>query len=214
VFSSTLEEQFEHLEIVLSSLRQAGLKLKPSKCCFLQKSVEFLGDIVTEGRIGVNPGKVNDVVDWPAVISVKEVKGFVRLCSYYRPFIKDFGEITASLNALSENNKRFVWTEECQTSFQTLKRLLTTAPHLAMPNGVNIFILDMDASQYAIGGVLSQVQNRLERPVAYASRKSSKAVVNFCVTRKELLAVVNYLKYFRHYLLGRFQIRTDHAALQ
>jgi len=173
------------------------------------------GHIVTEGRIGVSPGKINDVVDWLTPISVKKVRGFVGLCSYYRRFIKDFGKIAAPLNALSEKNKRFVWTEECQTSIKTLKRLLTTAPLLAMPNGVDMFILDTDASQYAIGGVLSEVEDGLERTVAYVSRKLSKAEVNYCVTRKELLAVVNFLKHFRHYLLGRrFRVRTDHAALQ
>jgi len=105
--------------------------------------------------------------------------------------------------------------EECQRAFETLKTLLTTAPVLAMPNDVDTFILDTDALQYAIGAVLSQLQEGIERPVAYASRKLSKSEVNYCVTRKKLLAVVNFLKYFHHYLLGRrFKIRMDHAALQ
>ena len=215
VYSATLEEHFARLEKVLGRLQQAGLKLKPSKCSLLQKSVEFLGHVVTEGKIGVNPAKIRDVVEWPIPISVKEVRGFVGLCSYYRRFVKDFGKIATPLTSLSEKNRKFCWTSECQQAFETLKGLLTTAPLLAMPNDVDVFILDTDASQFAIGAVLSQVQKGVERPVAYASRKLSKAEINYCVTRKELLAVVNFLKYFHHYLLGRrFRVRTDHAALQ
>jgi hypothetical protein len=191
------------------------LKLKPSKCNLLQKSVEFLGHIVSEGRIGVNPEKVKAVMEWPTPISLKEVRGFVGLCSYSRRFVKDFGKIAAPLNALSEKNRTFCWDESCQTAFDILKKCLTTTPLLAMPNDKDTFILDTDASQYAIGAVLSQLQEGVERPVAYASRKLSKAEVNYCVTRTELLAIVYFLKYFHHYLLGRrFQVRTDHAALQ
>ena len=215
VFSSTIGEHFVRLKLVLHRLQQAGLKLKPSKCHLLQKSVEFLGHVVSEGQIGVNPEKVQAVVDWPIPVSVKEVRGFVGLCSYYRRFVRNFGSIAAPLTALTEKNRIFRWTEECQTAFEVLKRLLTSAPLLAMPNDVDTFTLDTDASQCAIGGVLSQLQDDVERPIAYASRKLSKAEINYCVTRKELLAVVYFLKYFRHYLLGRrFKIRTDHAALQ
>jgi hypothetical protein len=215
VFSSTLEEHFVRLKLVLERLQQAGLKLKPSKCSLLQRSVEFLGHVVSEGNVGVNPAKIRDVEEWPTPVSLKEVRGFVGLCSYYRRFVKDFGKIAAPLTSLSEKGRKFVWTEECQQAFKTLKGLLTSAPLLAMPNDTDTFILDTDASQYAIGAVLSQIQSDGERPVAYASRKLSRAEVNYCVTRKELLAVVYFLKYFHHYLMGRrFRVRTDHAALQ
>lgn len=215
VYSETSESHFERLRLVLDRFSKAGLKLKPSKCCIFQKSVEFLGHVISEGNIGVNPKKIMDVVDWPVPTSVKEVRGFIGLCSYYRRFVKDFGKIAAPLNALSEKNCVFSWQDECQLAFDKLKELLTTTPLLAMPNDTDTFVLDTDASQYAIGAVLSQIQEGVERPVAYASRKLSKAEVNYCVTRKELLAIVNFLKYFRHYLLGRrFHVRTDHAALQ
>src|SRR5664279_2859784 len=215
VFASSLEEHSARLRLVFDRLQSAGLKLKPSKCSLLQRTVEFLGHVVSEGRVGVNPAKVRDVVEWPTPTSLKEVRGFVGLCSYYRRFVKGFGEIAAPLNALSEKNKVFCWTAECDAAFQTLKEILTTAPLLAMPNETDMFILDADASLYSIGGVLSQVQDGVERPVAYASRKLSRAETNYCVTRRELLAVVNFLKYFHHHLMGRrFQVRTDHAALQ
>jgi len=214
-FGPTVPILLERLRLVLDRLRQAGLKLKPSKCCFLVKSVAFLGHTVCDGTIGVDYEKIRHVVEWPVPRNLKEVRGFIGLASYYRRFVKDFGKIAAPLNAMSEKNRRFEWTPECQTAFDTLKQLLTSPPVLAMPNQQDPFVLDCDASMCAIGAVLSQIQDGVERPVAYASKKLSKAEMNYCVTRKELLAVVFFLKYFRHYLLGqKFSIRTDHAALQ
>jgi len=137
--------------------------------------------VVSEGHVGVNPKKIRDVTEWPTPISMKEVRGFLGLYSYYRRFVKDFSKIAAPLSALSEKNRKFCWTGECQRAFETLKTLLTTAPVLAMPNDVDTFILDTDASQYAIGAVLSQIQKGIERPVAYACRKLSKSEVNYYV---------------------------------
>ena len=115
---------------------------------------------------------------------------------------------------LTEANVEFVWTSECQSSFQTLKPLLSTAPVLAYPDFTADFILDTDASNHGIGAVLSQVKDGVEHPVAYASRTLTKAERNYCVTRKELLAVVEFGKQFHHYLHGpKFRIRTDHAPL-
>lgn len=181
----------------------------------IAKSVEFLGHIVSAGQIAVNPAKILAVVDWPVPENVHEVRGFIGLCSYYRRFIMGFGEIATPLNALTQKNKKFVWDEQCQEAFDTLKRCLTTAPVLAMPNDDEPFILDTDASTVSIGAVLSQVQDGVEKPVAYASRKLSRLERNYCVFRRELLAVVYFLKQFRHHLLGRtFTVRTDHSALQ
>jgi len=215
VFGSTIQEQFSRLRQVLERLQKAGLKLKPSKCSLLVKSVSFLGHTVSEGAIGVDYEKIRHVVEWPVPRTLRETRGFLGLCGYYRRFVKDFGRIAAPLHALSEKNRRFSWTEECQTAFETLKQALTSPPVLSMPNQDDKFVLDCDASQCAIGAVLSQIQDGVEKPVAYASKKLSKSERNYCVTKKELLAVVFFVKYFRHYLLGpRFLIRTDHAALQ
>ena len=150
VFPATMEEHLVRLETVLGRLQQAGLKLEPSKCSLLHKSVEFLGHVVIEGKIGVNPAKIRDVVEWPNPNSVKEVRGFVGLCSYYRRFVKDFDKIATPLSSLSEKNRKFCWTSECQRVFEILKELLTTAPLLTMPNDVDVFIFDTDASQLGL----------------------------------------------------------------
>jgi len=109
----------------------------------------------------------------------------------------------------------FIWTPECQRAFEALQRALTSPPILAMPNDTGTFYLDTDASNFAIGAVLSQLQDDEERVIAYASKKMSRQQLNYCTTRKELLAVYHFIRYFKHYLLGRaFIVRTDHSALQ
>jgi len=138
VHSTTLVDHFERLRFVLGRLQDVDLKLKPSKCNLLQNSVEFLGHVVSEGHVGVNPKKIRDVTEWPTPISLKEVRGFIGLCSYYRRFVKDFSKIVAPLSALSEKNRKFCWTEECQRAFETLETLSKTAQVLAKPNDVDI----------------------------------------------------------------------------
>ena len=215
VFSSTVEEHFTRLRLVLSKLRDAGLKLKPSKCRLLQKQVSFLGHVVSGEGIETDPEKVRVVADWPVPVNLREVRSFVGLCSYYRRFVKDFARISSPLHALTKKNASFRWDDECQEAFEALKGALTSAPVLAMPDDESAFVLDTDASHSAIGAVLSQKKAGVEHVVAYASRKMSKAECNYSATRKELLAVVSFIKYFKHFLLGRhFVVRTDHAALQ
>ncbi|XP_038053996.1 uncharacterized protein LOC119726413 [Patiria miniata] len=132
-----------------------------------------------------------------------------------KPFIKGFAEVASPLHALTEKSREFVWTESCQEAFDELKGRLQAAPVLSYPMPEGDFILDTDASGEGIRAVLSQVQGGHEKVLAYASRKLSKPERNYCVTRKELLAVVVYLKYFKKYLYGRrVTVRTDHAALR
>jgi len=215
VFSSTIDEHFQRLTAVLTRLRDTGLKLKPSKCQLLQKHVAFLGHIVSEDGVSTDPEKVRAITDWPTPASLREVRSFVGLCSYYRRFVDGFAKISAPLHDMTKKGETFRWTPECQGAFDRLKEVLTSAPVLAMPDEESPFMLDVDASQTSIGAVLSQKQEDVERVVAYASRKLSKCEINYCVTRKELLAVVYFVKYFKHYLQGRrFTVRTDHAALQ
>jgi RNase H-like domain found in reverse transcriptase/Reverse transcriptase (RNA-dependent DNA polymerase)/Zinc knuckle len=213
-YSSTIEEHLERLMVLLQRLQKAGLKLKPEKCSLFQKSVSFLGHTISEFGIGTDSKKTKAVSEWPVPTCLRGVRSFVGLASYYRRFIKDFAKVAAPLNEIARKNARFLWTVEAQNSFDCLKSAMTSTPILAMPTDHDDFILDTDASDFAIGAVLSQKQNGEERVIAYASRSLDKREKNYCVTRRELLAVVYFLKYFKQYLLGRdFKIRTDHAAL-
>jgi len=215
LFSQTIEEHLKRLRLLLGRLRSANLKLKPSKCFLLQKKVNFLGHVISEGSIATDPEKIEQVRSWPRPQSITEVRSFIGLVSYYRRFICQFAKVAAPLHALAGKNAKFIWTEECEVAFEELKQRLITSPILAMPDDEGEFTLDTDASNYAIGAVLSQLQNGEERVIAYASRTLSKQERNYCVTRKELLAVVHFTTAFRSYLLGRnFLIRTDHSALR
>ena len=215
LMSRDVGEHCERLVMILDRLRASGLKLKPSKCRLLQKRISFLGHVVTGDGIQTDPEKVRAVVQWPTPVSVTEVRSFIGLCSYYRRFVRDFAFIAGPLHALTAKNARFKWTVECQQAFEELKRRLVSAPILAMPQDEGEYRLDTDASNEAIGAVLSQVQEGQERVVAYGSRLLRPQEKNYCVTRKELLAIVNFIKHFRPYLLGRkFTVRTDHAALK
>jgi transposase InsO family protein len=215
VFSEDESSHVNRLRVVLSRLQQAGLKLKPSKCSLMQRSVLFLGHVISACGIATDPQKTHDIVNWPVPQNIKEVRAFLGLCGYYRRYVERFAELARPLHALTEKNHRFEWTTQCQTAFDSLKTALTSPPILAVPNDSDQFILDTDASNWAIGAVLSQIQGGGEKVIAYASRKLSRSEANYCVTRRELLAIVYFVKYFRHYLLGRpIVIRTDHAALQ
>ena len=215
LMSNTVEEHLERLILILDRLRQAGLKLKPSKCKLLQKTITFLGHVVSEKGVSTDPSKIVAVQEWPIPINVTEVRSFIGLCSYYRRFVQDFAAVAGPLHALTGKRVPFKWTTACQEAFEELKNRLTSAPILAMPQDDQPYRLDTDASNDAIGAVLSQVQDGQERVVAYASRLLNKSEKNYCVTRRELLAVVFFIKQFRNYLLGRkFLIRTDHAALR
>ena len=191
------------------------MKLKPSKCHLLQRTVTFLGHVVSEEGIATDPAKVESVQSWPVPRSVTEVRSFLGLCSYYRRFVRDFAKIAAPLHALTGKNARFQWSGDCQAAFEVLKERLVSTPILAMPRDDGDYRLDTDASNFSIGGVLSQIQDGEERVIAYASRLLSGPEKNYCVTCRELLAVVFFTKYFRSYLLGHeFTIRTDHSALR
>ena len=140
---------------------------------------------------------------------------FLGLANYYRRFVKGFASIAKPLHRLTEKTAKFEWTSESEAAFQEIRHRLTTAPVLAFPDYTRPFILDTDASDTGIGAVLSQVlEEGGERVIAYGSRVLSKQERRYCVTRRELLAVVSFLQHFRPYLLGRpFLIRTDHGSL-
>ena len=215
VFGRTFEEELGRIEEVLQRLRKANLKLSPKKCLFFQHEVAFLGHIVGRDGVRTDPQKVAVVRDWPVPRNVGEVRSFLGLCTYYRRFVRDFATIAAPLHQLTKKGAAFEWTEACQEAFDGLKVALTEAPVMPYPDPSRPYVVDTDASSEGIGAVLSQEKDGKEHVVAYYSAKLSKPERNYCVTRKELLAVVKSLEHFHPYLYGaKFVVRTDHAALR
>ena len=217
LFGDTFESTLRNLEIVLGRFRDAGLTLKAKKCELMKRKVAFLGHVVNSQGIHCDPAKIEAVMDWETPTTVTQVRSFLGLASYYRRFVPKFSMIAAPLTELTKKGQLFNWTEDCEAAFRELKCKLTESPILSYPSkdDADIFILDTDASNTGIGAVLSQIQEGHEKVISYASRMLSASQRRYCVTYRELLAVVVFVKQFRHYLLGRrFKIRTDHASLR
>ena len=215
IVGSTFEEHMERSKAVLERLSKAELKLQLSKCRFFQQEFQYLGHVVSKHGISTDPSKIEKVIQWPIPCSKKEVQQFLGFAGYYRRLIRDFSTTARPLHKLAERLCSFNWAEECEQSFNQLRQTLTSAPVLAFPEFSKSFALDTDASSTEIGAVLSQVHdNGGERIIVYASQLLSRSERSYCVTRRELLAVVHFLHYFRRYVLGQgFVLRTDHGSL-
>jgi hypothetical protein len=211
VFSKTEEEHAEHLSLVLQKLREHKLYAKRSKCEFWLKEVFFLGHVVSNGGISVDPGKVNDVLNWKPPTDVGEIRSFLGLAGYYRRFIEGFSKLAKSMTALLEKNVKFVWSDKCQASFEELKKRLTTSPVLVLPDLSKKFSIYCEASHQGLGCVLMQEG----RVVAYASRQLRRHELNYPTHDLELAAVVHALKIWRHYVIGhKSDIYTDHKKFE
>lgn len=210
----TFDDALTCLEQVMGAVKAANLRLHPKKCRLLQRKVQFLGHVISGDGVATDPDKVRAVQQWPTPKDVGELRSFLGLASYYRRFVQGFADVAAPLHQLTAKGAVFEWSERAERAFQLLRRALCQAPVLAFPQPGDQFVVDTDASNWGVGAVLSQVQGGTERVIAYYSRALSKPERNYCVTRRELLAVVAGLRHFRHYLYGTpFLLRTDHAAL-
>ena len=218
IFTQTVEEHDEVVRWVLARLCEEGYYANPDKCEFFIKEVSFLGHIINEHGIQVQQHKVKAVADWRTPTTRKEVKAFLGLTGYYRKFVEGYSRIALPLTELTKHSPRFEWGPEQQRAFDELKQRLTSAPILAHPDPTRQYVLNTDASGFAIAAVLSQQQpDGSVRPVAYYSRKMNAAEKNYDVHDKELLAIVMAVKHWRCYLDGSphpTKVLTDHKGLQ
>ncbi|WVZ94210.1 hypothetical protein U9M48_040131 [Paspalum notatum var. saurae] len=211
IYSKNEKEHEEYLRVVLTRLREHKLYAKFSKCALRLKEVGFLGHILSEKGVAVDPSKVKDVLNWKQPETVTEIRSFLGLAGYYRRFIKDFSKIAKPMTSLTKKNAKFVWGPKCEEGFRELKKALTTAPVLAQPDVTKPFDVYCDASGQGLGCVLMQEG----RVIAYASRQLRKHETNYPTHDLELAAVVHALKIWRHYLLGNTcHIYTDHKSLK
>ncbi|WVZ81168.1 hypothetical protein U9M48_028579 [Paspalum notatum var. saurae] len=199
IYSKNEEEHEEHLRIVLTRLREHKLYAKFSKCAFWLKEVSFLGHILSEKGVAVDPSKVECVLNWKQPKTVTEIRSFLGLAGYYRRFIKDFSKMAKPMTSLTKKNAKYSWSPNCEDAFQTQHDV--TKP----------FDVYCDASGNGLGCVLMQEG----RVVAYASRQLRKHEANYPTHDLELAAVVHALKIWRHYLIGNTcHIYTDHKSLK
>ena len=214
VIAPDFQTHIERLGEVFHRLKEAGLKLKPSKCELFKQEVRYLGHVVSAHGVSTDPEKVKAVREWPVPETVKEVQSFLGMAGYYRQYMPDFSTVAKPLSHLSNKDVTWCWGPECQEAFEEIKRRLTQAPILGYPDPRLTYILDTDASATGVGAVLSQAQKGKERVISYYSKTLDAAQRNYCVTRRELLAVIKAITFFRPYLYGReFVLRTDHTSL-
>ena len=215
ISSKDAHSHFQDLRSVLTRLQDAGLKVKLSKCEFLKSKISFLGHVVDSAGIHTMDDKVTAVKNFPQPKSADNVRSFLGLAGYYRPFIKDFAKLASPLTQLLKKDIVFHWSAAQQRSFMELKQALITAPVLSFPNFSEPFLICTDASSLGLGAVLMQQDNRGKNHViAYASRVLTPAESNYSVTHQETLAVVWALKHFRDIIKGYpITIYTDHAAV-
>ncbi|GJT61021.1 putative reverse transcriptase domain-containing protein [Tanacetum coccineum] len=211
IYSKNKEEHGEHLKTILDLLRSEKLYAKFSKCDFWLDSVQFLGHVIDSSGVHVDPAKIEAIKNWAAPTTPTEVRQFLGLAGYYRRFIKEFSLISKPLTKLTQKNKPYVWGDDEEEAFQTLKLKLCSAPILSLPEGSEDFVVYCDASLKGFGAVLMQ----REKVIAYASRQLRKNEENYTTHDLELGAVVFALRLWRHYLYGtKCTVYTDHKSLQ
>lgn len=216
IFTNGLDEHRRLVHRVLQVFRKESLSLKTEKCEFHSQEVKYLGLIVGNGEIRMDPSKVHAVSAWPVPTTRRELQSFLGFCNYYRRFILDFSKASRPLHDLTKRDVPFNWGVEQQSAFETLKSQIISEPVLVMPEDNAPYRVECDASDHALGGVLSQHVGDKWRPVAFFSASLSSAERNYEIYDKELLAIMRCLEEWRAYLLGTvepFEIWTDHQNL-
>ena len=202
---------------ILRKLKDNDLYLKPEKCIFWAEQVDYLGFILSENRISMDPIKLKGIEEWTTPTTVKQVRSFLGFGNYYRKFIKDYGNMTQPLNELLKKDKKFEWTDDAQRAFDSLKDRFKSAPVLQLPDPHKPFMVECDASKYASGAVLQQQDSNGDwHPCAYLSKSFSETERNYEIYDRELLAIIRALTDWRHYLMGSphpVYIRSDHKNL-
>ncbi|GFW58334.1 retrovirus-related Pol polyprotein from transposon 297 [Trichonephila clavipes] len=213
VFSETFEDHLIRLRLVLKCLQEAGLKLNLKKCLFAAQEVKILGHLVSSNGVRPDPDKVKAVKNFPTPKNIHDIRSLLGLCSYFRRFIKGFCYPAEPLSLL-KSGVEFHWGPEEVEAFHSLKKALTSDPVLGMYDESASREIHTDASGYGIGAVLVQIQNNVEKVIAYTSRTLTKAEKNYSTTERECLAIVWATNKFRPYIFGKhFTVVTDHHSL-
>jgi len=216
IYSKSFNEHLKHIELVLKALIDENIKLKLSKCSFSQKRVKYLGHIISKNKVRPLSDNINAINDFPTPLTVKNVQQFLGKVNYYHKFIPNVPKLLNPLYQLLHKNSKFIWTKECDQSFNTIKNFLISTPILAIYNPNEECILYTDASKVGLGAVLKQKQsdNKLH-PIGYFSKKLLKYQNNYSITELECLAIIESIEYWHHYLYGKkFTVITDHNALK
>ena len=226
IFSETIEDHEKHIKTVFDRLRQHGLKLKAKKCSFVKDQTEYLGFVIDKNGIKPNPDKVAAIRTLPSPCTVREVRSFIGMCSYYRRFIPNFSKIAEPLVGLTKKYARFKWDNNCQNAFDFLKESLTVVPLLSFPDPNKEYILYTDASDTAIGACLVQESDKTddenlfpgiknEKPIYFLSHKLSDTQTRWSTVERECYCIHYALQKLDAYLHNAtFRVFSDHKPLK
>jgi len=218
VGTETEEGHDELVEEVIKRLEENDLYVKPEKCKWKVREVEFLGVVIGLEGIKMEKEKVKGVLEWPTPKCVKDVQKFLGLANYYHRFIEGFAMVARPLHDMVKKDKKWEWTERQEEVFKELKKRFTEELVLAAPDIDKKMRIEVDASDYAIGGVLSmECEDGLWRPVAFLSKSLNETERNYKIHDKEMLAIIRGLEAWRHLLEGaqyKFEIWTDYKNLE
>lgn len=212
IFSTSLKEHLDSIKRVFKRLRETGLKIQVDKCNFLKRETEFLGHVLTPEGVKPNPNKIKVIQELKLPNTLKQIKSFLGVTGYYRKFIRDYAKIAYPITRylkmgmkINENDPNYI------SAFEKLKNIISEHPILKYPDFNKKFVLVTDASNFALGAVLTQDGH----PISFASRTLNDHERNYSTIEKELLAIVWGTKYFRPYLFGKeFNLKTDHQPIK
>lgn len=217
IFSDSIQDHEKHVRAVLERLIAHGLYAGAEKCEFHVPETEFLGFVTSAKGVSMAKNKVEAILDWPEPTRLKELQSFLGFANFYRRFIQGYSRVILPLTRLLKKSTKFELDEPARQAFQTIKDAFIGADILRHFDPTLETIMETDASDYAISAILSQYHEKELRPVAFMSRKMNPAERNYEIHDKELLAIVDAMKAWRHYLEGLqrpFTILSDHQALQ
>ncbi len=204
IVTSEDDEQIHQqcVDQVLHKIKVHDLFLKAKKCSFHKKKVKYLGMIIGQGKVEMDPVKVKGIAKWPKPATVKDVCSFLGFCNFYRSFIANFSAVARPLNDLTKKLHQWKWGADEQASFDTLKDLCSSYPVLHSPDWTKQFFMDTDASDFALGVVISQEFADGRHPIAFHSCTLLPAEKNYNVHDKEMAAIVYGFKCGRPYFLS------------
>ena len=218
IFSEDPALHTQHVRSILQILRENQLYAKVEKCEFDKDHMTFVGYMVSRSGIGMDPAKVSAILDWPVPKSVKEVQSFLGFANFYRKFILHYSALATPLTTLTRKGVKFTWSEQADAAFRALQSAFTSAPILRHFQPELPLTIEADASDYALGCILSQPASDGElHPLCFYSRKFTAAELNYPIYDKELLAVVEGFRQWRVYVEGAqhpVQVYTDHKNLE
>uniref|UniRef100_A0ABM1XJY4 RNA-directed DNA polymerase n=1 Tax=Aedes albopictus TaxID=7160 RepID=A0ABM1XJY4_AEDAL len=213
IFGKTIQEHNENLCKVLEALKRNNLKIEPEKCNILKTEIKYLGHIIDKNGIRPTDENIKTIQKMEKPKTIKGVRSFLGTVNFYGKFIPNMADKRKPLNNLLKKNVKFRWTDECDVAFNQLKECLISEPILVRPNYQDTFVITTDASDYAIGAVLSN-EKTTDHPIAYASRALIGAELRYYIIEKELLAIVWAIEYFKHFVFNqKFIVYTDHRPL-